>query len=616
MNRIKNIRTRQTERRKINTRAKVITLMFGLATSFLLYNVYDLQTEQHTKMQNVARGNAIKELNLSPERGDIYDRNGVLLAGTRSLYDLVVIPEKIANFRKDKTLAVSEFLEVIQNFVKLPDVQTKKISEKILKARSYEEVVIKEDISDADLSIILSNVSLIDGIGVQSKRVREYKYPDMYISPIGYVGRVSRDDLTRITDHKVLPTDYTGKMGIEKLYDKELYGKVGAEIVALNARGRVVERQIARPPEKGESLHLTIDHRLQSKAYDLMKGQSGAVVMSDVRTGELLVLLSAPFANANKFIKGLDGDDAKEIFSPKSGKPLYNRAIRGQYPPASTIKPFMGLAGVDGGFIDPSEEVWSGPYYELGGLKFRDWKRWGHGKVDLSKAIAVSSDVYFYKLAKSMGVDYIHDYLYELGFGQKTGIELEHEATGLLPSSQWKRSVKKEPWYEGESLNVGIGQGYFMATPIQLNTALSTILNSGVRYRPQLIADQPKEIMNTVEISKESLDPVLQGMSDVVNAKYGTARSVRDGISMTVAGKTGTGQVYSTNGQTITDNADLEKKLRDHALFLAFAPVESPEISITVFIENGSSGSKAAAPIANELIKEYEKIKQEKSNGI
>lgn len=590
--------------------------MFGLAASFLLYNVYELQTEQHNSMQNVARGNAIKELNLSPERGDIYDRNGVLLAGTRSLYDLVVIPEKIANFRKDKNLAVNEFLEVIQNFVKIPSEQTQKISEKILKARSYEEVVIKEDISDSDLSIILSNVSLIDGIGIQSKRVREYKYPNMYISPIGYVGRVSKSDLTDITDHKVLSSDYTGKMGIEKLYDKELYGKVGSEIVALNARGRVVERQIARQPEKGESLHLTIDHRLQSKAYELMKGQSGAVVMSDVKTGEILVLLSAPFADANKFIKGLSTKDANEIFSSESGKPLYNRAIRGQYPPASTIKPFMGLAGVDGGFIDPEEEVWSGPYYQLGGLKFRDWKKWGHGRVNMSKAIAVSSDVYFYKLARKMGVDYIHDYLFELGFGQKTGIELEHESTGLLPSSDWKRAVKKEPWYDGESLNIGIGQGYFMATPIQLNTALNTILNEGVRYRPQLIADQPKEIMNSVEIPKESLRPVLQGMSDVVNASYGTARSVKNGIDMSVAGKTGTGQVHSTNGQDITDNSELEKKLRDHALFLAFAPVENPEISITVFVENGSSGSKVAAPIANELIKEYEKIKKESDNGI
>ncbi|WP_210499059.1 penicillin-binding protein 2 [Vibrio crassostreae] len=607
------IRKRRNERREINTRAKIVFAGFSCLSVLLLTHIYDLQTNQHDKMKDVALGNTIKELNMSPERGDIFDRNGVLLAGTRSLYDLVVIPEKIANYRKDRSQAIDEFLVVLSNFIELEESDFPKIKKKILQARSYAEVIVKSDISDAELSIILANTGLVDGVGVQSKRVRHYTYPSMYLSPIGYVGRVSKGDLDRATDYKLLSSDYTGKMGLEKLYDKELYGSVGVETVALNARGRVVERQIAKQPQKGASINLTIDHRLQAKAFELMGDERGAVVVSDIKTGELLTLLSAPTMDANSFVKGLTKKEASEIFSKGSGRPLYNRAVRGQYPPASTAKPFMAMAAVDGEHIDPEKQVWSGPHYELGGLKFRDWKKWGHGKVDLPKAIAVSSDVYFYKLANSMGIDYIHDYLTEFGFGQQTGIELENEATGLLPSSKWKKSVKKEPWYAGETLNVGIGQGYFMATPIQLNTALSTLLNDGERLKPELIKGRGKEVLNSVNLSEEATKIVKQGLEDVVHAKHGTARSLARSET-DIAGKSGTGQVYSTNGKDKVDNEDLEKRLRDHALFIGYAPMDNPEVAVTVFVENGGSGSGVAAPIAKAMIEEYQKTKNIKND--
>lgn len=603
------IRKRRNERRKINSRAKKVFLCFGLLSSALLYNVHSLQTTHHDEMKQIAIGNTIKELNLSPERGDIYDRNGVLLAGTRSLYDLVVIPEKISNYRRDREKSVNEFIDVLGNFIEISEESKASIKAKIMKSRSYAEVIVKEDLSDAELSIILANTGLVDGIGVQSKRVRHYMYPEMYLSSIGYVGRVSRDDLKRATDYKLLSSDYTGKMGIEKLYDKSLYGQVGVERVALNAKGRVVERQIAKRPMKGESLNLSIDHRLQSKAFELMKGHRGAVVMTDIKTGEILTLLSTPTMDANKFIKGLTSQEAKYAFSASSGRPLYNRVIRGQYPPASTVKPFMALAGVSGEFIKPDDVVWSGPYYELGGLKFRDWNKWGHGKVDMTKAIAISSDVYFYKLARAMGIDYIHDYLYELGFGQKTGIELEHEAGGLLPSSSWKRATKKEPWYQGETLNVGIGQGYFMSTPIQLNTALATVLNNGHRLKPQLIKNSDHEELSNVKFEPSAVSSVLSGM-EAVTAKGGTAYSVARKSSVSFAGKTGTGQVYSTNGKEKVSNDDLEKHLRDHALFIGYAPIDNPEVAITVVVENGASGSKVAAPIARDLLEEYWKIRK------
>lgn len=611
------LRKRRNESRSVNRRAFVIFTILCFALLGLYARVAAIQITDHDAQKKVAVGNTIKSLYISPERGDVYDRNGQVIAGTRSKYDLVVIPEKIPNFHQSKDEAAREFFQVLNQFIELDESKIDSVVRKIMQARSYAEVVVKNDLADDELSTLLANTGLVDGITVRSRRVREYNYPNYYVTPLGYVGRVSPDDLARSKEHgyKLLSSDHTGKSGIEKIHDQTLYGSLGQETVALNSRGRIVERQIADKPLKGSGLGLTIDHRLQSKAYELLGDRKGSIIMVDVKTGEVLTMLSLPAMDVNKFVGGLSKDDARRIFAEGSGRPLFNRAIRGQYPPASTIKPFLALAAIEGEFVDPEEQVVSGANFSLGGLTFRDWKRWGHGKVDAPAAIAVSSDVYFYKIANKMGVDYIHDYLYEFGFGRKTGVDLEHEATGLLPSSEWKRAAKGLPWYAGETLNVGIGQGYFMSTPMQLTMATAMLVNGGKRMKPLTVLGEKPVVLSELNIDQNALAYVKQGMVDTIHSKKGTARAIKRMAEGKIAGKTGTSQVYSTNGIEKVKNKDLQEKLRDHAIFIGYAPYDSPEVVITVFIENGESGSRVAAPMAGTMLDYYMKLKGENSGA-
>ncbi|MDK9793263.1 penicillin-binding protein 2 [Vibrio sp. D431a] len=606
----KTIRKRRTERKHINTRAVFLLALMGVCVSGIGYRVYDLQFTQKAKQSEVVKGNAIKELYISPERGDIVDRNGVIIADSRPFYDLVVIPERISGYRSDRSEAIRSFIDSLGHFVDFGDSRSSVIRD-LLKAAPYQNVIVKRDLNDDDLNVVLSNIGFIDGISIKSKKVRHYPFGDAFLSPLGYVSRVDANDLKRASEdgYKLLAHDYTGKMGLERIYNKSLYGNTGVERVALNARGRVVERQIASQPKKGETLHLSLDAHLQLKARELMEGKRGAILMSDINTGELLVSLSMPSVDPNKFVKGISSVEAKSIFSESAGRPLYNRTIRGQYPPASTAKPFMALAGLEGGFINPDDRVWSGPYFELGGHRFRDWKRQGHGWVRLNDAMEVSSDVYFYRLADKMGINYIHDYLYEFGFGHKTGIELEREGEGLLPNSDWKRRVKKLPWYGGETITVGIGQGYFMSTPIQMQSAFVTLLNGGKRLKPLLIKSDSPVVQSELSIDENHRRAVMESMEKVVYGKRGTARRQgRDKKNVIkFAGKTGTGQVISSGGTLEYENEDLPLHQRDHAWFSGYVPMDDPKVAITVFIEHGKSGSGYAAPIAKELLNEYAK---------
>ncbi len=610
------LRKRRVERRAVDSRAVVIFVLLSACLLALLLRVADLQLNQHEQQKKVAIGNTIKSLYMSPERGDVFDRNGFKIASVRPKYDLAVIPEKIPTYHQDKEVSVREYLDMLTNFIDIEPEDFSKITRDILKARSYAEVVVKSDLSDSELSTLLANTGLVDGITVRARKVREYLYPEMYSAALGHVGRVSPKDLSLSKErgYKLLTSDHTGKSGVEKKLDASLYGEVGKEIVALNSRGRVVERKISSIPKKGDGVALTLDHQLQSKAAELMEGKRGVVIVSDVRTGELLTMLSYPAMNTNKFVTGLTSKEANYIFSESAGKPLFNRATRGQYPPASTIKPFMALAAIEGEFVDPEEMVTSGPHFKLGGLTFRDWKRWGHGKVNAADAIAVSSDVYFYKIANKMGIDYMHDYLAEFGFGKETGLGYDKEASGLLPSSSWKKAAKGEPWYAGESLNVGIGQGYLMATPMQLTMATAMLVNGGKRLQPRLIRGEEVNVLSTLNIDPTALKHVKQGMIDVIHSKKGTARSIRKYANGLIAGKTGTAQVYSTNGIEKTKNEDLKESLRDHALFIGYYPYDAPEVAVTVFVENGSSGSSVAAPIAAKVLDVYAKqgVKDEK----
>lgn len=601
------IRSRQLERKTINTRAKMSAAVMLLCFLGIGYKVYDLQTNEHLAQYAVAKNNTIKELSTSPERGDIVDRNGVLVAGTRPMYNLVVIPERLASYRNDREKAAMDYIDMLSKFIPIAEEEQGEIQKKILRSRSYEKVIVLRDLNPLNLSVALENIGYLEGTSIQVKKVRNYPYAGAFLSPLGYVSRVDPSDINKAKEegYSLIPSDYVGKMGLESLYNQQLYGIIGKETVALDAKGRVVERKIASRPVKGETLHLTIDADLQIEAHKLMEGKKGAVIIQDIASGEVLAALSMPDVDPNKFMNSMSQDKVDDLYSSK--RPLFNRVARGQYPPASVMKPFMSLIALEGGFIEADSVRWSGPYFELGGHRFRDWKRQGHGHVNMADAIAVSSDVYFYRLAHSMGIDYIHDALSEFGFGAKSGISIEGEGEGLLPSSEWKRRIKKEPWYGGETLTVGIGQGFLMSTPIQVNNAMVALLNGGKLYKPTMVKSEDHVVLNEFHINPKHLGSVKKGMEDVVFSKKGTGRGIRRIADVEMAGKTGTSQVFSTMGKIDYENAEIAEHLRDHAVWSGYAPMKDPKIAITVFVENGGGGASVAAPLAQQLANLYAK---------
>ena len=601
------IRSRQLEKKTINIRAKISVVLMSICFVGLSYEVFVLQVNEHDKQYKIAKSNTIKTLSTSPERGDIVDRNGSLIAGIRPMYDLVVIPERLSGYRKNREKASLDYVSMLSKFITLTDSEREKIKNKLMRSRSYEKVIVLRDLDQINLSVALGNIGYLEGTSVSVKNVRYYPYKGAFLSPLGYVGRVDQKDLVQSHSegYTILKNDYVGKMGLENEFNKVLYGQIGKETVALDARGRVVERKISSMPVKGETLKLTIDADLQNEAHLLMKGKKGAIVIQDISTGEVLTALSMPDVDPNAFMNSMTKLEVKDLYSDK--RPLFNRIARGQYPPASVIKPFMSLIALEGDFIKSDSSRWSGPFFELGGHRFRDWKRQGHGHINMIDAIAVSSDVYFYRLSNSMGIDYIHDGLAEFGFGKPSGIEINGEGSGLLPNSEWKRRVKKEPWYGGETLTVGIGQGFLMATPIQINNALVAMLNGGKLYSPTMISGLKPKLLNTVNITPRHLLTIKQGMEAVVNSSRGTGRGIKKIAEIDMAGKTGTSQVFSTGGKINYDNDKIAEHLRDHAVWLGYAPMNDPKIAITVFIENGGSGSAQAAPIAQKLANAFAK---------
>ncbi|MES9929837.1 MAG: penicillin-binding protein 2, partial [Candidatus Thiodiazotropha sp. 6PDIVS] len=422
-------------------------------------------------------------------------------------------------------------------------------------------------------------------------------------------------ELQQIDTSNYSGTDFIGKNGVEKSYESMLHGQVGLQQVEVNAKGRVLRVLENQPPQPGDNLQLFLDMNLQSTALEALGEYNGAVVAMDIETGGVLTLVSKPGYNPNLFVDGISSKAYRALESSLDN-PLFNRAIRGQYPPGSTVKPFIGLAGLEYDVVGFHQETYCPGYYQLPGKdhKYRDWKKWGHGKVDMHQAIVQSCDVYYYELARTLGIDRLHEFLTGFGFGIPSKVDLDGELSGLMPSRDWKQSKRREPWYPGETLIVGIGQGYFLATPLQLASATATLANRGHRIRPRVVAtiespDKVKRDSPRIEDLLHQLDPehwdqVISAMADVVEGQRGTARSIRSN-EYRIAGKTGTAQVFSVKQDEEYDEENTAKRKRDHALFVAFAPIESPKIAIAVVVENGGHGGSVAAPIARKVIDSY-----------
>lgn len=611
------IKNKNKDNKLADRRLGFLLILFFSFVFVLTSRMIYLQFIKHEHFLSLSIKNILKENYLIPKRGLIVDRKDRIIADNRPMYYAVVVPEEIEGFKKEKKESTVRFVNRISDFIVLDEKQKEKLIVDILKSPMFREVVVKTDLDEKELSESTSNIKYLKGLNIGSAFVRNYPYNELFLSVLGYVGKATTKDFETY-DGILTNLDYIGKTGLENVYQKELHGQHGQEIIAINAGGRVINREVKYSPIEGKKLNTTLDLDLQKIAADMLKDEKGSVVAIDPNNGNILAFVSTPSYDANQFIKGISRGEYDKHF--KVDSPLFNRALMGQYPPASTYKPFVALAALEGSFIKPHETVFCGPYYSLPGSRrrFLDWKRQGHGNLDLIQSIAVSADVFYYKLGNAMGVDYVHDVTKHFGFGEKTGIVLENEKAGILPSTKWKSKVKKEPWWKGESVIHTIGQGYTMVTPLQLAVATSMLVNGGTKYKPRLTTLEDITITEKVSFNPEYINIVKLGMKEVMHGAKGTGRTTIQGknkIDFIMGGKTGTAQVYSTHGKK--DEKEMKEKpknLQDHALFIGFAPFDNPKIVIAVIVENGQHGSSAASPIAVEMMRKYlEKPKEEET---
>ncbi|MGD8956307.1 MAG: penicillin-binding protein 2 [Chromatiaceae bacterium] len=590
------------------TRA-IVAGMLVLATMLLLISrMVQLQVVDHEHFTTLSRENRVKLVPLPPTRGLIYDRNGVLLAQNRPAYSLEITSEQVGDLQD----TLSELAKVIE----IGEEDLERFWQLKKRKRRFDSVPIRIDLSQDETAQFAVHRHRFPGVDIKAQLLRHYPHDLKTNHVLGYVGRVSQADLEQIDASNYAGTSHIGKNGVEKTYESALHGVVGLEQVEVNAAGRRVRTLEQSAPEPGVDVHLHLDIGLQEVAMQAFGDNNGAAVAINPQNGGVLAFVSQPGYDPNQFVEGISTKNYKALQQDED-RPLYNRALRGQYPPGSTVKPFMGLAGLERGATTYDSSIYCPGFYQLPGNvhRYRDWKKGGHGPMDLESAIVQSCDVYFYRLAHDLGIDQLHDYLSQFGFGDRTGIDLTGESTGLLPSRDWKRRARRQPWYPGETLIMGIGQGYYLTTPLQLAAATAAIANNGIFYTPHVVdylRDRDSGEINPIPPRAKSIpiaaqqnwEDVRNAMRDVVEGPRGTAKRIRS-EHYRIAGKTGTAQVFTVAQDAEYEEEGLDKKLRDHALFVAYAPVEDPQIAVAVVVENGGHGGAVAAPIARQIMDAY-----------
>lgn len=572
-----------------------------------------LQVVSYDRYQELAQDNRVRIRPMPPTRGLIYDRNGVLLAENLPSYQLEVTPELIKRGEMDV------LLDAVNEVIPLTDNERKRFSKALRRQRrgSYKGVPLKFRLTDEQVAAFAVNRHRFKGVDIEARLNRNYPHKSEAVHTIGYVGRVDEKDLKRLNERDYQGTTHTGKAGIERYYEHLLHGEVGSEQVEVNVQGRVLRVLESDPPVSGKNIYLTIDSHLQTVAETAFGEEAGALVAMDPRNGEVLAMTSMPTYDPNLFVNGISFKDYAGLRDDYY-RPLFNRALRGQYPPGSTVKPFVGLAALEQGLVAGRTKVKCPGYYQLPNddHKYRCWKKEGHWHVNLDQSITQSCDVYFYDTANRMGVDRMHQYLKQFGFGQKADIDTLGEKTGILPSSRWKRKYRGQPWYPGETLITGIGQGYFLATPMQLAVATSALAMNGKKVKPHLlkaVEDANHENIKPVDVvtstipiqRQQNWDYVKRAMRNVVHGSRGTAQGIGRRSAYKIAGKTGTAQVFTVKQDEEYEEEKVRKRLRDHALFVAWAPLDDPKIVVTVIVENGGHGGSVAAPIAKKVMDAY-----------
>lgn len=595
------------ENRIFNKRIAVAFIIISILTSGLVARLIYLQIVGHEHYATMAKENSVKIVPLVPTRGVIYDRNGKILADNTPSYSLDITPEQVDD--------MADTLRRLQQLLAIPDDKIEAFKKQYKRQKYFHGTPLLMNLNDEELAKFAVARPYFPGVDIHTHLVRYYPHGDLAAHVIGYVGRINEAELKELPEAEYRGSTHIGKLGIEKSYEAELHGKAGYAEIETNVQARLLGTLSETSPDQGSSLYLTLDIDLQKTAYEALEGYNGAVVALDVKTGGVLVFVSRPGFDPNPFVVGI-GNEEYQSLSNSQDQPLFNRALRGLYPPGSTIKPFIALAGLEGDAINAKQKLYCPGYYQLPGAshKYRDWRKGGHGAVDMNQAITQSCDVYFYRLALSLGIDRLQDFLQKFGFGEQTGIDLVGEKAGLLPSRQWKEARKKHPWFPGETVITGIGQGYWQVTPVQLATATATLANRGSIVTPFLVdrivtahATKPGAEVHkgTLPIDPKHLDTIMAAMVDVVHSGRGTAKSIGYGINYHIAGKTGTAQVFNIKQNAKYNEHSIDFKLRDHALFIAFAPAQDPQIAVAVIAENGGHGGSVAAPIAGKVIKQY-----------
>jgi penicillin-binding protein 2 len=592
-------------RMRLFAAAVFVLFCFGLLGARLVY----LQVYMNEELSTQAENNRISVLPIVPNRGLILDRNGVVLADNYSAYTLEITPSKVPDLEG----TIDELAQVIE----VQPRDRKRFKRLMEEGKSFESLPIRSRLSDEEVARFTAQRFRFPGVDVKARLFRNYPLGETASHLIGYIGRINQAEKAAIDDTEDASnyrgTEYIGKLGIEQSYEADLHGSTGFEEIETTAGGRAVRRLQSNPATPGNTLTLAIDIRLQVLVEDLFGARRGALVAIDPRNGEILAFVSKPNFDPNLFVDGIDVESWKGL-NESIDKPLLNRALRGTYPPGSTYKPFMALAALSLGKRTPQQTIFDPGYFWFGNHKFRDDKEFGHGTVDMYKSIVQSCDTYYYTLANDLGVDAIHDFMKPLGLGQITDIDIQGEVRGLLPSTAWKRAAyrrkEQQKWYSGETISLGIGQGYNAFTMLQLAVATATVAADGQRYSPRLVREiEDFETRKKRQVSGHALEPLPLNpahLAFIHQALYGvtqegTSARVFAGAPYRSGGKTGTAQVIAIGKDEKYDAKTLDERHRDHALYTAFAPLEEPRIALAMVVENAGFGAAAAAPIARRV---------------
>ncbi|OTQ28604.1 penicillin-binding protein 2 [Gilliamella apicola] len=621
-NKKSNIRDHSAETNLFLRRALFAFIVIILLLLILLVNLADLQIANFSYYSTKSNNNRIEIIPIPPSRGMIYDRNGTPLAINNITYQLNIIPDKVKNLNQQ--------FEQLKAIVDLTDEDIENFQKERRNYKAHRPVPLKDNLTQQQIAHFVVDQHRFPYVSIVGIQHRYYPYEASLTHIIGYISKINSQDKQRLEEENkssnYVATFNIGKMGIEKYYEDVLHGIPGYEKVEVNSRGRIVNQINQHPPQAGEDIYLSINLKLQLYIEQLLAGRKAAVVAIDPNNGEILALVSSPTYDSNPFVGGISSDKYKALLNDPN-KPLYNRALLGSYPPASTVKPYIAIAALSEGVVTPKSVVNDPGWWQLPGTerRYRDWLKWGHGKVDVLKAIEESVDTYFYQVAYDMGIDRLKAWMTKFGFGERTGIDIStnEESRAVMPSREWKIQRHKKSWLQGDTIPVGIGQGYWTATPIQMAKALTILINNGKTYTPHFLLYKKSDILNSNEqqpiinpekyLENNSLSDVnpnywalaKEGMYRVMFGSRGTARKIYADAKYQAAGKSGTAQVYGLKVDEVYNAHKIPEHLRDHALFVAYAPYDKPKIALAIVLENGGGGSSNGGAVARKILDFY-----------